>query len=819
MRCVFALFFLLVIVDVTAAPPSTPSLPLRDGLVIGATGRAGRAAFHTDAMEAEIVAGTWTAPAVNDSMLLPDGKSLTWERAAADKDGWFTNRALTGGYVYIPVTATTNGVLILHASGHNMVYVNGEPRGGDPYQYGYVHLPVQLHAGTNHFLFQVGRGRLRAALIPPSPAPAFNLQDPTLPDILAGKSDEIWAAVIVINPTTNTWKNGSLRATAPGGDQFAMTPLPMLLPLSTRKVGFRIPPVSTTQTNKIAISLQLRSSEKGELLDSGELTLSVRRPDETRKETFRSDIDGSIQYFAVVPPALPKLNAPPRALFLTVHGASVEALGQAEAYAAKSWGYIVAATNRRPYGFDWEDWGRRDALEVLELALAKFQTDPHQTYLTGHSMGGHGTWHLGVTYPDRFAAIGPSAGWISFWSYADARREKNPNDVQALLQRATHSGDTLLLSSNYLHHGIYILHGDADDNVPVEQARTMRAHLAPFHRDFLYHEQPGAGHWWGSPCVDWPPMFDFFARHKIPADDSIREINFSTANPGVSSKSHWISIEAQEHPLNKSTVVIRYDTGARRFSGTTENVARMALATGHVAAGDTVAVELDGQKMENLRLTQPGEKLWLRREKDRWEQSSAFSSTLKGPHRNGPFKEAFYHRMIFVYGSHGSAEENHWAFAKARYDAEQFWYRGNGSVEVVADSEFDPATDPDRSVILYGHADSNKAWNALLANSPVQLRRGLLRVGEREERGDALSCLFIRPRPGSDVALVAVIGGTGMPGMRLTDRVPYFTAGVAYPDCTVFGPETLREGSAAVLGAGFFGNDWSVGQGEFAWLR
>lgn len=31
-------------------------------------------------------------------------------------------------------------------------------------------------------------------------------------------------------------------------------------------------------------------------------------------------------------------------------------------------GPYCCPTNRRPYGFDWEDWGRMDALEVLEVA-------------------------------------------------------------------------------------------------------------------------------------------------------------------------------------------------------------------------------------------------------------------------------------------------------------------------------------------------------------------------------------------------------------------------------------------------------------------
>jgi hypothetical protein len=55
-----------------------------------------------------------------------------------------------------------------------------------------------------------------------------------------------------------------------------------------------------------------------------------------------------------------------------------------------------------------------------------------------------------------------------------------------------------------------------------------------------------------------------------------------------------------------------------------------------------------------------------------------------------------------------------------------------------------------------------------------------------------------------------------MAGLRLTERVPYFLAGVAFPDCTVFGVETLRGGAKGVRGAGYFGNDWSVEHGEFA---
>jgi hypothetical protein len=52
--------------------------------------------------------------------------------------------------------------------------------------------------------------------------------------------------------------------------------------------------------------------------------------------------------------------------------------------------------------------------------------------------------------------------------------------------------------------------------------------------------------------------------------------------------------------------------------------------------------------------------------------------------------------------------------------------------------------------------------------------------------------------------------------MRLTDRLPYFVSGVAYPDVTLLSPRMLEAGAEGVLAAGFFGSDWGVGTGDFA---
>jgi len=346
--------------------------------------------------------------------------------------------------------------------------------------------------------------------------------------------------------------------------------------------------------------------------------------------------------------------------------------------------------------------------------------------------------------------------------------------------------------------------------------------LGRFHHDFQFHEQPGVGHWWdvsdepGADCVDWAPMFDYFAHHVIPRDDSVRQINFTTVNPGVSATCHWLEIQQQTHALEKSVVNVRWDPGVRRFTGTTENVARLALSLGHVKPGPPLKIELDGQKLESVPCP-PAGRLCLERQGAQWRLAGEPPVSQKNPRRYGPFKDAFRHRLLLVYGTAGSKEENEWAFAKARFDAESFWYRGNGSPDVIPDTAFNAHAEPDRGVILYGNADSNRAWRGLLGDSPVQVRRGEIRIGSRVLKGEDLACLFLRPRPGSAVACVAVVGGAGLEGMRLTDRLPYFLSGVEYPDCAVVGPEMLTEGGTGVRVAGFFGLDWSVEQGEFAW--
>ncbi len=795
---------------------------VRTMLVVPRVSHGGRAPVFMDAVEHQLVHGTWKTPKAGESIGLPNGPRGTWKEIRADEKGWFQNAALRGGYGLATVYSGKDRVVLLSARGHRHVYVNGVPRVGDVYNAGITRIAIQLRKGTNELLFKGGRGRMKATLDASTPRDTpvfFEKKDRTLPDVLHGRPEKMVAGVIVTNATGGWWDNLSISATF--GSKTVSTPWFSLPPLSSRKIAVRLPVIaSEDETVEVEIEVYDDDEEDDEPLDKDVLTLRVRHPDQHHKRTFVSMIDGSTQYYGVVPPAHD--GDEPPAYVLSLHGAGVEAMRQAGCYRMKDWAVVVAPSNRRPFGFDWEDWGRLDALEVLADSHHRFGADWRRTYLTGHSMGGHGTWSLGAHMAGRFAAIAPSAGWRDFWSYGGGVAWKDPTPVQAMLDRAANVSRTLLLESNYRHHGIYVLHGDKDENVPVSQARFMRERLAKFHTNFAYYEQPGAGHWWGNQCMDWPPLFDFLKRNVLPEPHTLTKLAFTTISPGINDRCHWLRILSQNKPLEPSTLAVEMKPKQRLLAVKTSNVARLeldltAFAARDVLPADTpVRIELNDEDPFELPWPADGVVTVSRARDGAWRHDAGLAHWYKNPRRYGTFKDAFRNDVVFVYGTGGTKAQADWAFHKARYDAETFWYRGNGSIEVVSDTRFDPLSNTDRNVVLYGNRDGNSAWKKVLGDHDWKIHDDRLEVGDRVFEGGDIGLLFIYPRKDSEVASVGVVAGTGLPGMRVTNQIPYFLSGAGFPDWIVYGAEMTQLGSKGVRGAGFFDDDWAL-RDDAAW--
>lgn len=782
----------------------------KQGYTVPVTAQSGYLFTTSDGLGWEIATGKFRAPSENDLTATNYGRTrqaVQWTPIAADSTGKFAGRELRRSYVYTAYNADKPQIALLESSGNTRTFINGMPHEGDHYDFAYTLIPFRMQKGNNEFIFTPGRfGRVEAKLIIPSKPVMFTKRDMTLPDIINGEAGEKWAAIRVVNAQDKALTGLKIQCTLESGETTTLA-TDDIMPMMVRKIKFRIPAATATKKGETKATLALLD-KSGKEIDRTEIVLQQKDASAIHERTFVSNVDGSVQYYSVTPSTTKGDN---QAMFLSVHGASVEARNQARAYAPKDWGHIVAPTNRRPFGFNWEEWGRIDAIEVLNEAEQVFKTDPSHTYLTGHSMGGHGTWFLGVTYPDRFAAIAPCASYPDIAKYsrpnADAANEGNKHFD--MICQAANAGRVIDLKKNFLQSGIYILHGDSDRVVPIEQVRRMREILGTFHPDFCYYEYPGGSHWYSNESVDWKPIFDYFRWHSVPAPAEVKQLEFHTASPAITAKDYWVTVNQQDTAYAFSSVSFKQT--ANGLEGTTSNVASLTFDLPALKLPAEATITIDGETIQ----ADGSQPAVLQKQSGKWALIDELPATEKYPSRYGGFKQAFNNKMVFVYATGGSKEENTWYQNKARFDAETFLYRGNGSVDVISDREFTPSAYADRNVILYGNASNNKAWNKLLKNAPVQVMKGEIRMGDKVLKGNNLGTYFVYPRPDSRTGSVGVVAGTGLEGMKATYPNDYISGITGYPDLLIFNVDILKDGIRGVEVSGFFGNDWSVEKGLF----
>lgn len=736
----------------------------------------------------------------------PNKQKTDWQPIKVDSVGVFSGKNLRSAFLFTEYNSSKEEIVLLETTGGTRTYINGMPHEGDHYDFGYTLIPFKLRKGTNEFIYTKGRfGRVKSKIITLSKNIQFTKRDMTLPDVINGEKDEKWASVRVINATEKDLKNLVITAKLSSGET-ASYATDAIMPLFVRKIKFKVPAAKNDFSGELKVELTL-TDKSGKVLDKTEFPIQQRSATVHHERTFLSKVDNSVQYYSIAP----ALGSGPKALVLSVHGASVEARNQARAYKQKDWVTIVAATNRRPFGFNWEDWGRIDALEVLEEAKKVFQTIPDQTYLTGHSMGGHGTWFLGTTYPGKFAAIAPCASYPDISTYGFDKGDEMHDMFKAYepIKRSANSGRVKSLVQNLKQAGVYILHGDADSTVPISQVREMRQILGTFHPNFCYYEYPGGEHWYGDHSVDWFPIFEFFKRQTIPANKNVKEIDFNTATPAVSATDYWVKLQQQILPFDFSNINAKIDKEV--ISIKTKNVSIMELDLASLEINKEVTITIDDQTLKT-----PSDKKAILALKDgKWSIINEINTAKKYAERQGGFKFAFNTNVVFVYATGGSASEREWYQNRARFDAETFYYRGNGSIDVITDKEFSLEKYKDRNVILYGNASNNSAWKLLLKNSPIQIDNQQIKIDAKTLKGDDLAAYFVVPRADSKIAMVGVVAGTSEKGMKATWANNYISGITGFPDVMIFKANLLLNGLPDMKVTGFFDNDWSAKTLEF----
>jgi predicted esterase len=303
--------------------------------------------------------------------------------------------------------------------------------------------------------------------------------------------------------------------------------------------------------------------------------------------TFTATWDGTEQPYNLFVPSAHAAGQP-IPLVVVLHGKGANWRSWFAATSVCDWaereGYLVASPQGRGDWF-YRGPGARDVLDVIADVERLCHVDADRIYLMGHSMGGWGTWYLGCTHPDLFAAIVPMSGFA-------------PLD----------------LLPNARHLAPLVIHGEADDKVPVRFGREAVERLRELKIDHEYLEVRDRGHESSLISEMFPLIGDHLRDRRRVARPTEVTLRAHTPTQG---RAAWLSILETGHFPHVAGVDGRIDLDAIRIR--TSSVRSFALdpAIAPLPTGSPLRVVVDHHDYDSPPLA-PDQVLLFRRRHRSW---------------------------------------------------------------------------------------------------------------------------------------------------------------------------------------------------------
>ncbi len=415
---------------------------------------------------------------------------------------------------------------------------------------------------------------------------------------------------------------------------------------------------------------------------------------------YRSKIDGSVQPYGLIIPESYDGSKPVR-LDVVLHGRG-EQLTEVSFIAAHESDKPVAQDfitldvyGRGNNAYRWA--GETDVFEAIESAKARYKIDEKKIVLRGFSMGGAGAWHIGLHYPDKWAAVEAGAGFTETKKYAKLGPMVGYQEAMLRIYDAVEYAANAQMVPTVGYGGEIDPQLQASANI---REKLEAEHVEP--PQILFLVGPGTAHKWEPGSLAQSNKFiDAVLSKPRKEPDHIHFVTYTTAYH----QCYWISIESVEKQYSRAEVDA--DRWGDEIRVTTRNISRIAIAGGkHVV--------IDGQSVDlaNFGLLMKTPEGWRRAGK---------AGRYKKPGLQGPVDDAFKDAFLVVRPT-GKPEHKE-AGQYVTDTMEQFrkeWAKYMRGEVRIKDDRSVTDDDIDRyHLVLFGDLQSNKLTKRL---APLLMR-------------------------------------------------------------------------------------------------
>ncbi len=400
--------------------------------------------------------------------------------------------------------------------------------------------------------------------------------------------------------------------------------------------------------------------------------------------------------------------------------------------------------------------GETDVLEAIDAFVAVERIfgrdqllDPSRVVLRGFSMGGAGTWHLGLHRPDRWCVLGPGAGFTTTHGFVKNLPDKLPAYQEACL----HIYDAVDYAANAFNVPVVAYAGGDDPQLAA--ARNIQARLEPLKIPMKLLIASGLGHSfpseWQQKAEAEYAKYSALGKGRNEYPDRVYFVTYTLKYPSCG----WVEILGLEQHYDRALVDAEKTQAG--FTVKTANVRTLHLAMPPGSAPDIV-VNIDTQQVRARPYITPlgSPNIYLEKRDGQWKAAlpqklvtDRLRQVQKISGLQGPIDDAFTDGFICVRGTgkawHPATEK--YAEANLRRFQEEWDKYLRAELPIKDDVEITDEDIATKHLILFGDPGSNSLIAHVLDGLPLKWTQETITFGNQTFAAAEHVPVLIYPSP------------------------------------------------------------------------